>query len=42
MQTLFGTTGLSLATWLVITLVASSVLFLVEFEKEVVRRLMPS
>ncbi|NQZ54489.1 MAG: cation-transporting P-type ATPase [Piscirickettsiaceae bacterium] len=41
MQTLFGTTGLEWETWLVITLVASSVLFLVELEKNIVRRIRP-
>jgi P-type Ca2+ transporter type 2C len=39
MQWLFGVTGLSLTHWLQITVVASSVLFLVEIEKLVVRRL---
>ncbi|NOQ81664.1 MAG: HAD-IC family P-type ATPase [Methylophaga sp.] len=38
MQTLFGTTGLEWKTWLVITLVSSSVLFLVELEKNLVRK----
>jgi magnesium-transporting ATPase (P-type) len=38
MQALFGTAPLDLRTWLVITLVASSVLWLVEIEKAVVRR----
>jgi magnesium-transporting ATPase (P-type) len=38
MQTLFGTTALSLKTWAVIVLVASSVLWLVEIEKAGVRR----
>jgi len=38
MQTLFGTTGLDGMTWLIIVLVASTVLFLVELEKFVVRR----
>jgi len=37
MQTLFGTTAISLSTWLIIILVASSVLFLVELEKFIVR-----
>ena len=38
-QNLFGTTGLDLKTWLLITLISSSVLFLVEIEKYVIRRL---
>lgn len=38
MQTLFGTMGLDWLTWLIIVLVASTVLFLVELEKFVVRR----
>jgi magnesium-transporting ATPase (P-type) len=37
MQTLFGTTGIDIMTWLRITLVASSVLFLVEMEKAAIR-----
>ncbi len=37
MQSLFGTTAIDLIIWLRIILVASSVLFLVEFEKYVVR-----
>ncbi|NOQ79197.1 MAG: HAD-IC family P-type ATPase, partial [Gammaproteobacteria bacterium] len=37
MQTLFGTTGIDIMTWLRITLVASSVLFLVEIEKAAIR-----
>ena len=41
MLTLFGTTGLEWETWLVITLVASSVLFLVELEKNIVMRIRP-
>jgi len=39
MQTLFATTGLDFMTWLTIILIASSVLFLVELEKMVVRKL---
>jgi len=39
MQHLFGTTGLDLMTWLVILLVSSSVLFLVEFEKGIVKKI---
>ena len=39
MQQLFGTIGLDWKTWLIITVVSSSVLFLVELEKAVVRRL---
>jgi len=38
MQTLFGTTGIDVTMWLHIVLVASSVLFLVELEKAVIRR----
>ncbi|RKZ97181.1 MAG: hypothetical protein DRQ42_09855, partial [Gammaproteobacteria bacterium] len=38
MQILFGTIGLDGMTWLIIVLVASTVLFLVELEKFVVRR----
>lgn len=38
MQTLFGTTAIELGIWLRILLVSSSVLFLVELEKAVVRR----
>ena len=37
MQELFGTSGLDLATWGIIVLVASSVLFLVELEKYLMR-----
>lgn len=37
MQILFGTTAIDFAIWLHIVLVASSVLFLVELEKYVVR-----
>jgi len=37
MQSLFGTTAIDFTIWLRIVLVASSVLFLVEFEKYVVR-----
>ncbi len=39
MQTLFGTTSIDLGTWLNIAVVASSVLFLVELEKYMVRRM---
>jgi len=39
MQTLFGTTGLEWNTWLIITVTASTVLFLVEAEKGIVRKL---
>jgi magnesium-transporting ATPase (P-type) len=38
MQALFGTTGIDVTMWLRIVLVASSVLFLVELEKAVIRR----
>jgi magnesium-transporting ATPase (P-type) len=38
MQALFGTTGIDVTTWARIVLVASSVLFLVELEKAVMRR----
>jgi calcium-translocating P-type ATPase len=38
MQTLFGTTGIDVTMWVHIILVASSVLFLVELEKAVIRR----
>ena len=38
MQTLFGTTGIDVTMWVRIVLVASSVLFLVELEKAVIRR----
>lgn len=38
MQTLFGTTALDISTWGHIVLVASSVLFLVELEKYLMRR----
>ena len=37
-QKLFGTISIDLDSWLIITLVASSVLFLVELEKLIVRR----
>ena len=37
MQTLFGTTAIDLAMWLRILCVSSSVLFLVELEKYIVR-----
>ncbi len=37
MQVLFGTTGISISTWLYIILVASSILFLVELEKMIIR-----
>ena len=37
MQTLFGTAAIGLNTWIIIVLVASSVLFLVELEKLIVR-----
>jgi len=37
MQTLFGTTAIDLSVWLRIVLVSSSVLFLVELEKYIVR-----
>ncbi|MCG6965699.1 MAG: cation-transporting P-type ATPase [Chromatiaceae bacterium] len=40
MQSLFGTAALDLTTWAVISLVASSVLWLVELEKLAVRRIM--
>ncbi|MEA1889338.1 MAG: cation transporting ATPase C-terminal domain-containing protein, partial [Pseudomonadota bacterium] len=39
MQALFGTTAIGLNIWLIILLVASSVLFLVELEKYFVRHL---
>ncbi len=39
MQTLFGTAAIDAAMWLRIVLVASSVLFLVELEKAIIRRL---
>jgi len=39
MQTLFGTTAIDLGIWLRIFLVSSSVLFLVELEKTVVRHM---
>jgi len=39
MQQLFGTTGLDAATWGVMALVASSVFFVVETEKYLVRRI---
>jgi magnesium-transporting ATPase (P-type) len=38
MQSLFGTTGIDITTWVRIVLVTSSVLFLVELEKAVIRR----
>ena len=38
MQTLFGTVAISLNSWIYILLVGSSVLFLVEFEKAIVRK----
>ncbi len=38
MQALFGTASIDPATWLRIVIIASSVLFLVEFEKYLVRR----
>ena len=38
MQTLFGTAGIDVTMWVHIILVASSVLFLVELEKAVIRR----
>lgn len=38
MQALFGTTAIDLSMWVRIVLVASSVLFLVELEKAVIRR----
>ena len=38
LQTLFGTAAIDLATWVPVLLVSSSVLFLVELEKWVVRR----
>jgi magnesium-transporting ATPase (P-type) len=38
MQALFGTTAIDVAMWVRIVLVASSVLFLVELEKAVIRR----
>jgi magnesium-transporting ATPase (P-type) len=39
LQHLFGSTSLDLGTWILATLVASTVLFLVEIEKAVLRRL---
>ncbi|MEI8633229.1 cation transporting ATPase C-terminal domain-containing protein [Vibrio sp. PP-XX7] len=39
MQSLFGTTAISFSLWVIIFLTASSVLFLVELEKYVMRRL---
>jgi len=39
MQTLFGTTAIDFTTWLGILLVSSTVLFLVELEKYVMRRI---
>lgn len=41
MQILFGTTGLDAFTWLIIVVVSSSVLFLVEFEKFIARKIKP-
>lgn len=41
MQTLFGTTALDAFTWSIIVVVSSSVLFLVEFEKFIVRKMKP-
>jgi len=38
MQALFGTTGIDVMMWVRFVLVASSVLFLVELEKAVIRR----
>ncbi|MEA2079699.1 MAG: cation transporting ATPase C-terminal domain-containing protein, partial [Pseudomonadota bacterium] len=38
MQSLFGTAGIDVTMWVRIVLVASSVLFLVELEKAVIRR----
>ena len=38
-QNLFGTTGIDINAWMRIVLVASSVLFLVEFEKYIIRSL---
>ena len=38
LQVLFGTTAIDLATWVLITLLASSVLWPVELEKAVLRR----
>jgi len=40
MQTLFGTAGLTINSWLVIMLVSSSVLFLVEIEKFIVHKIL--
>jgi magnesium-transporting ATPase (P-type) len=42
MQSLFGTAPLDLTTWALITLVASSVFWLVEIEKALVRRVHPA
>lgn len=39
MQSLFGTTAIDFVIWLRIIVVASSVLFLVEFEKYIVRKI---
>lgn len=39
MQVLFGTASLDIATWIKIILISSTVLFLVEIEKSVMRRL---
>ncbi|OMH29528.1 carbonate dehydratase [Motiliproteus sp. MSK22-1] len=41
MQALFGTTAIGWEVWLRITIIASSVLFLVEIEKLIIRRLLP-
>ena len=40
MQALFGTTGITSKTWLIIVLISSSVLFIVELEKWLIRSLM--
>jgi len=40
-QFLFATTAISLSTWMVIILIASSVLFLVEIEKVIIRKKFP-
>jgi len=42
MQTLFGTTAIDVGIWLRILLVSSSVLFLVELEKAVIRHMNPT
>jgi calcium-translocating P-type ATPase len=39
MQSLFGTAAIDIGTWLLILLVSSSVLFLVELEKYIIRRM---